>query len=125
MARRLNQNLNSAYFEVANHLRPSRARSRIVAYVESFDDIAFWRSILDDYETTGCLDRSLFARYQTHHHIFVASARTVIEEHKINPDFKIGMMTIGHPVYANTCNPDDVKAMNDELILESTRLKSS
>lgn len=51
MARRLNQNLNSAYFEAANHLRPSRARSRIVAYVESFDDIAFWRSILDDYET--------------------------------------------------------------------------
>ncbi len=50
MARRLTQNLNSAYFEAANHLRPSRARKRIVAYVESFDDIAFWRFILDDYE---------------------------------------------------------------------------
>lgn len=50
MGKRLTQNLNSAYFEAANRLRPSRARQRIVAYVESFDDVAFWRSILDDFE---------------------------------------------------------------------------
>ena len=48
--KRLTQYLNSAYIEAANRLRPSRARRRIVAYVESFDDIAFWRTILDDYE---------------------------------------------------------------------------
>ncbi len=48
--KRLTQNLNSSYFEAANRLRPSRARRRIVAYVESFDDVAFWRSILDDFE---------------------------------------------------------------------------
>ena len=48
--KRLTQNLNSAYFEAANRLRPSRSRRRIVAYVESFDDVAFWRNILDDYE---------------------------------------------------------------------------
>lgn len=48
--KRLTRNLNSAYFEAANRLRPSRTRRRIVAYVESFDDVAFWRSILDDYE---------------------------------------------------------------------------
>lgn len=48
--KRLTRNLNSAYIEAANRLRPSRERRRIVAYVESFDDIAFWRSILDDFE---------------------------------------------------------------------------
>ena len=48
--KRLTHNLNSAYLEAANRLRPSRTRRRIVAYVESFDDVAFWRSILDDYE---------------------------------------------------------------------------
>lgn len=48
--KRLTNNLNSAYFEAANRLRPSHTRRRIVAYVESFDDVAFWRSVLDDYE---------------------------------------------------------------------------
>lgn len=51
MSRRLTQNLNSAYFEAANRLRPSKERRRIVAYVESYEDIAFWRSILDEFET--------------------------------------------------------------------------
>jgi len=52
MSKRLNQNLSSAYLEAANRLRPSRARRRVVAYVESYDDVAFWRSILDDFETS-------------------------------------------------------------------------
>ncbi len=51
MPHKLTHNLNSAYFEAANRLRPSRARKRIVAYVESYDDVAFWRQILDEYET--------------------------------------------------------------------------
>ena len=51
MSKRLNQNLNSAYLEAANRLRPSGSRRRIVAYVESYDDVAFWRGILDDFET--------------------------------------------------------------------------
>ena len=51
MSKRLTQNLNSAYFEAANRLRPSTAKRRIVAYVESFDDVAFWRSVLDEFET--------------------------------------------------------------------------
>ena len=50
MSHRLNQNLNSAYLEAANRLRPSGSRKRIVAYVESYDDVAFWRGILDDFE---------------------------------------------------------------------------
>ena len=51
MSKRLTQNLNSAYIEAANRLRPSNARRRIVAYVESYDDVAFWRAILDEFET--------------------------------------------------------------------------
>lgn len=50
MARRLNDNLNNAYIEAANRMRPSRMRQRIVAYVESFDDIFFWRSVLGVFE---------------------------------------------------------------------------
>ena len=51
MAKRLNDNLNNAFVEAANRLRPSRSRQRIVAYVESFDDIFFWRSVLSAFET--------------------------------------------------------------------------
>lgn len=51
MSKRLTQNVNSAYLEAANRLRPSNARRRIVAYVESYDDVAFWRGILEDFET--------------------------------------------------------------------------
>ena len=46
----LRNNLTSAYIEAANRLSPKKARKRIVAYVESYDDIAFWRSILSSYE---------------------------------------------------------------------------
>ena len=48
--KRLSYNLTSKYLEAANKLRPSGSRQRIVAYVESFDDIAFWRTILDEFE---------------------------------------------------------------------------
>lgn len=48
--RRLKDNINSSYFEAANQLRPKRARRRIVAYVESYDDIFFWRTALARFE---------------------------------------------------------------------------
>lgn len=48
--KRLTDNISSAYFEAANRLRPSTARRRIVAYVESFDDVAFWRQVLSEFE---------------------------------------------------------------------------
>ena len=48
--KKLTEYLNSKFIEAANSLRPKRARHRIIAYVESYDDISFWRSILDDYE---------------------------------------------------------------------------
>jgi hypothetical protein len=50
MANRLKENINSRYFEAANALISKRARRRIVAYVESYDDIYFWRTVLTDFE---------------------------------------------------------------------------
>ena len=51
MGNRLKDNLSSQYFEAANRLRSKRARRRIVAYVESYDDIYFWRTVLGRFET--------------------------------------------------------------------------
>ena len=50
MGKRLTENLSSMYLGAANSLKPKRARRKIVAYVESYDDISFWRSLLADYE---------------------------------------------------------------------------
>ena len=50
MSRRLNENLSSLYFEAANKLNSKSARQKIVAYVESYDDVFFWRSVLSDFE---------------------------------------------------------------------------
>ena len=32
-------------------MRPKRAAQRIIAYVESYDDISFWRSVFNEYES--------------------------------------------------------------------------
>ncbi|MBQ0022457.1 MAG: DUF4435 domain-containing protein [Prevotellaceae bacterium] len=48
--KKLVSNINSAYLEAANRLRPQRKKRKIVAYVESYDDIFFWRSILSEFE---------------------------------------------------------------------------
>ena len=50
MSRHLRDNLNSKYFEAANALTSKKARHRIVAYVESYDDIYFWRTVLSIFE---------------------------------------------------------------------------
>lgn len=50
MGKRLTDNLSSLYIGAANSLKPKRARRKIVAYVESYDDISFWRSLLAEYE---------------------------------------------------------------------------
>lgn len=51
MGRRLVCNITSEYIAAANRLKPCRSKTRIVAYVESYDDITFWRDVLDEYET--------------------------------------------------------------------------
>src|SRR3712207_8127640 len=46
----LRDNLTSSYFHAAHKLYPKKTRRRIIAYVESYDDIAFWRSLLEEFE---------------------------------------------------------------------------
>ena len=50
MSNRLRDNINSQYFQAANALKSKQARRRIVAYVESYDDIYFWRTVLSSFE---------------------------------------------------------------------------
>lgn len=50
MATKLKDNVNSRYFEAANALKSKQSRRRIVAYVESYDDIYFWRTVLGRFE---------------------------------------------------------------------------
>ena len=50
MGNRLRDNINSQYFRAANSLKPKQSRRRIVAYVESYDDIYFWRTVLGPFE---------------------------------------------------------------------------
>lgn len=50
MVHRLRDNLTSDYFKAANSLNSKRARKRIVAYVEAYDDIFFWRMALSQFE---------------------------------------------------------------------------
>ncbi|MBO6047960.1 MAG: family 1 glycosylhydrolase [Erysipelotrichaceae bacterium] len=46
--------------------------------------------------------------FEALHNEFVASALTVIEGHKINPDFMIGNMIAYTALYPLTCNPKDL-----------------
>ena len=45
MATSLRDNLTSSYFNAAHKLYSKKARRRIIAYVESYDDVAFWRTL--------------------------------------------------------------------------------
>lgn len=50
MKHRLKDNITSDYIFAANRLKSKLARRRIVAYVESYDDVLFWRTLLGSYE---------------------------------------------------------------------------
>ena len=53
--KRLTSYNNSHYWEAANSLRPGgKKKKRIIAYVESYDDIFFWRSVLSEFENDEC-----------------------------------------------------------------------
>ena len=54
MGKRLSDNLSSLYIGAANRLKPKKAKHRIVAYVESYDDVSFWRSVFADFEDDTC-----------------------------------------------------------------------
>lgn len=50
MATSLRDNLTSSYFSAAHKLYSKKVRRRIIAYVESYDDVAFWRTLLEEFE---------------------------------------------------------------------------
>ena len=54
MARQLKDNISSSYFDAAHKLYPRKARRRIIAYVESYEDVGFWRELLAGFETDDC-----------------------------------------------------------------------
>lgn len=49
---KLTQHISSDYVAAANALRPQNAPRRIIAYVESYDDVLFWRTILSQFENS-------------------------------------------------------------------------
>ena len=51
MPSRLNNYITSQYVQAAQRLRGQSKRRKIVAYVESYDDIFFWRTLLSELET--------------------------------------------------------------------------
>ncbi|NDW13684.1 DUF4435 domain-containing protein [Bacteroides sp. 214] len=54
MAKRLQDNITSKYFDAAQKLYSRKARRKIIAYVESYEDVAFWRSLFATFETDEC-----------------------------------------------------------------------
>jgi len=50
MPKSLKHYLTSDYLEASRKMYPKQKKRRILAYVESYDDIAFWRDILSSFE---------------------------------------------------------------------------
>ena len=55
-------------------------------------------------------------KLQVAHHQLLASALTVIEGHKINPEFQIGCMLIYPLTYAYTCKPEDQVLTRNKML---------
>lgn len=51
MAQRLKDNISSSYFDAAHKLYPRKTRRKIIAYVESYEDVGFWKELLAEFET--------------------------------------------------------------------------
>lgn len=66
MARRLSDNLSWAYIQAANKLNSKQSKRRIVAYVESYDDVFFWRSILKNVENDRLFFEIMLPTRNTH-----------------------------------------------------------
>lgn len=48
---KLTHHISSAYVAAANALKPQKSRRKVIAYVESYDDVFFWRTVLRRLET--------------------------------------------------------------------------
>ena len=88
MSQKLKDNINSQYFEAANALRGKQARRRIVAYVESYDDIYFWHTVLGRFEN----DKRFFEVMLPSRHGLTRGKKSVLmnflegEDGKVGPD---------------------------------------
>lgn len=49
---KLTGHITSQYVTAANALQSQKARRRIIAYVESYDDVLFWRTVLSQFENS-------------------------------------------------------------------------
>lgn len=74
MAKRLKDSLTSGYIQAANSLNSKRARRRIVAYVESYDDILFWRTVLSRFEN----ERRYFEVMLPSHDVLTRGKKSVL-----------------------------------------------
>ncbi|NLC97445.1 MAG: family 1 glycosylhydrolase [Erysipelotrichaceae bacterium] len=74
-----------------------------VKYWMTFNEINFLRS----WTQIGIHSNDESVKAQSWLHMFVASAKVVQLGHKINENFKIGMMIAYIPTYALTCKPQD------------------
>lgn len=54
MAKRLNEHITSGWIGAANRMASRKAKRKIVAYVESYDDVSFWRNLFNEFETEQC-----------------------------------------------------------------------
>ena len=54
-------------------------------------------------------------RFQALHHQFIASAKAVMYAHEHYPELKMGNMMIFAPLYALTCNPDDILRQQESM----------
>lgn len=59
--------------------------------------------------TNNYLPKEAGKKYQSLHHIMVASALAVKAGHEINPEFRIGCMLALSGIHPLTCHPEDVK----------------
>lgn len=55
MPKNLIENLNSDYLEALSALSSKKSPKKILVYVESDDDISFWRSILNGYQSNNTI----------------------------------------------------------------------
>jgi 6-phospho-beta-glucosidase len=67
--------------------------------------------------------------YQAAHHQLVASARAVALGREINPNFKLGMMMLYPPFYAETCRPEDqlaaMQAMDSHYLFSDVQVRGA
>lgn len=74
-----------------------------VKYWMTFNEVNF----MYGYQSLGIRGNDPGERFQALHHVFIASARAVVEGRQINPNFMIGMMLASGGSYPETCKPED------------------